>query len=61
MIRYLILGIIGMAIALTGIVMVNYLVAALGGALIFGAFFWFVRSNQGTPAPAQPDDSVRQP
>ena len=50
-----------MAIALTGILMVNYLVAALGGALVFAAFFWFARSNQGTPAPAQPDDSVRRP
>lgn len=61
MIRYLILGIIGMAFALIGIFAVNYLVVAVGGALVFAAFFWFARSNQGSPAPAQPDDSVRRP
>lgn len=60
MIRYLILGIVGMALALIGIFTANYVFAAVGGVIVFGAFFWFSRTSQGTPAPAQPDDSVHR-
>ena len=49
-----------MIVALLGILRVNYLVVAVGGALVFAAFFWFARSNQRSPAPAQPDDVVRE-
>lgn len=41
---------------LFGIVRTLYPVVAAGVALILAAFFWFVRSGQGSPAPAKEDD-----
>lgn len=55
-VAYIIMGIVGMALALFGIVQALYPVVAIGVALILAAFFWFVRSGQGTPAPAKEDD-----
>jgi hypothetical protein len=46
-----------MALALFGIMRPLYPVVAVGVVLIFAAFFWFVRTNQGTPA-RQGDDSI---
>jgi hypothetical protein len=54
---FLLLGIAGTALALVGFFSGAYVLVALGVAMIFGAFFSFVRSNQGTPAPAR-DDST---
>lgn len=54
---YILLGVLGSALALVGVLQSLYPLAALGAALIFAAFFLFSRNNQGTPAPAGPDDS----
>lgn len=58
-VRYLIVGILGMALALFGILRTVYPFVAVGIVLILAAFFWFSRTNQGTPAPANGDDSAR--
>ena len=58
-VRYLIVGILGMALALFGIMRTLYPLVAIGVVLILAAFFWFSRTNQGTPAPANGDDSAR--
>ncbi len=58
-VRYLIVGILGMALALFGIMRALYPAVAIGVVLILGAFFWFSRTNQDTPAPANGDDSAR--
>lgn len=55
-VAYIIVGIVGMAVALFGIVQTLYWVVAIGMALILGAFLWFARSGQGSPAPAKEDD-----
>jgi hypothetical protein len=52
---YLAIGILGMAAALVGVFGAIYPLAAVGAAMIFAAFFLFVRTNQGTPAPANGD------
>ena len=58
-VRYLIVGILGMALALFGIMRTLYPAVAVGIVLIVAAFFWFSRTNQVTPAPANGDDSAR--
>ena len=58
-VRYLIVGILGMALARFGIMRALYPAVAIGVVLILAAFFWFSRTNQGTPAPANGDDSAR--
>ena len=58
-VRYLIVGILGMALALFGIMRTLYTAVAVGIVLILAAYFWFSRTNQGTPAPANGDDSAR--
>lgn len=57
--RYIILGVLGMALALFGALRPLYPLVAIGVVLIFAAFFWFSRTNQGTPAPAKGDGSMR--
>lgn len=54
---YLVLGIVGSALALFGFFSQVYVLVALGVAMIFAAFFLFVRTNQGTPAPAKGEES----
>ena len=57
-VRYLIVGILGMALALFGVMRTLYPLVAAGVVLILAAFFWFSRTNQGTPAPANGDESM---
>ena len=54
-VSYLVLGIVGSVLALFGFFSQTYVLVALGVAMIFGAFFLFVRTNQGTPAPVKDD------
>ena len=55
---YLALGIAGVALALFGFFSSVYALVAVGVAMIPAAFFLFVRTKQGTPAPAKGDDSL---
>lgn len=55
---YIILGVAGMALALFGVLQQVYVLVAAGVVLIIGAFFLFSRTNQGTPAPAGPEEST---
>ncbi len=55
---YIILGVAGMALALFGALAQVYVLVAAGVVLIFAAFFLFSRTNQGTPAPAGPEEST---
>ena len=55
---YIVLGVLGSALALFGALQQVYLLVALGVVLIFAAFFLFSRTNQGTPAPAGPEEST---
>jgi hypothetical protein len=57
-VRYVALGIVGMAVALVGILKTLYPLVALGVVLIIAAFFWFSSTNQGTPAPGKGSDSI---
>lgn len=56
---YILIGIAGMAVALVGAMVPIYPLVAIGVVMIFAAFFLFSRTNQGTPAPAHPDESSR--
>lgn len=56
---YILIGIAGMGLALVGALSSVYPLVALGVVMIFAAFFLFSRTNQGTPAPAGPEDSSR--
>jgi hypothetical protein len=56
---YILIGIAGLAVALVGAMVPIYPLAAIGVVMIFAAFFLFARTNQGTPAPAHPDESLR--
>jgi hypothetical protein len=56
---YLAIGTLGMAAALIGVFGAIYPLVAVGVAMIFAAFFLFVRTNQGTPAPAKGDSASR--
>ena len=58
-VRYLIVGIFGMALASFGIIRTLYPLVAIGIVVILAAFFWFSRTNQGTPAPAKGDARAR--
>lgn len=53
---YIVLGLLGSTLALFGAFEQIYLLVAAGVVLIFAAFFLFSRTNQGTPAPAGPDE-----
>lgn len=55
---YIILGVAGMALAVFGALQQVYVLVALGVVLILAAFFLFARTNQGTPAPAGPEEST---
>jgi hypothetical protein len=57
-VRYIATGIVGMALALFGAMRSLYPLVALGVVLIFAAFFWFARTNQGSPAPAKDEESM---
>lgn len=54
---YIVLGLLGSALALYGALEQIYVLVAVGVVVIFAAFFLFARTNQGTPAPAGPDES----
>jgi hypothetical protein len=54
---YLILGVLGSALALFGAFKQLYVLVGAGVVMIFAAFFLFSRTNQGTPAPAGPEES----
>ena len=54
---YIVLGLLGSALALFGALEQVYVLVAAGVVLILAAFFLFSRTNQGTPAPAGPDES----
>jgi EamA domain-containing membrane protein RarD len=53
----IVLGLAGVALALAGFAEQLYPLVALGAAMVFGAFFLFARTNQGSPAPAGPEES----
>jgi hypothetical protein len=55
---YLILGVLGSALALFGAFEQVYVLVAAGVAMIIAAFLLFSRTNQGTPAPAGPEEST---
>jgi hypothetical protein len=55
---YIILGVLGSALALFGALQQVYVLVAAGVVLILAAFFLFARTNQGTPAPAGPEEST---
>ncbi len=55
---YIVLGVLGSALALFGALEQVYVLVALGVVVIFAAFFLFSRTNQGTPAPAGPEEST---
>ena len=57
---YILIGIAGMAVALTGAMVPIYPLVAVGVVMILAAFFMFSRTDQGTPAPAHPDESSRR-
>ena len=54
---YILIGIAGMAAALIGVMQSLYPLVAVGVGMVFAAFFLFSRTNQGTPAPAGPEES----
>ena len=54
----IILGVLGSALALFGALQQVYVLVAVGVAMVFAAFFLFARTNQGTPAPAGPEEST---
>ena len=56
---FILIGIAGMALALTGAMVTIYPLAAVGVVMILAAFFLFARTDQGPPAPAHPDESSR--
>lgn len=49
MVTYIVLGLLGTAVTLGGIMTEAWALIPLGVALIIGAFFWFVRNRQRTP------------
>ena len=55
---YIVLGVLGSALALFGALQQVYVLVGLGVVMIFAAFFLFSRTNQGTPAPAGPEEST---
>jgi uncharacterized membrane protein YbaN (DUF454 family) len=57
---YILIGVAGMALALIGAMVPIYPLTALGAVMVFAACFLFSRTNQGTPAPAHPDESSRK-
>lgn len=52
------LGVAEMVLASFGALQQVYVLVAGGVMLILGAFFLFSRTNQGTPAPAGPEEST---
>ncbi len=59
MIPYVLLGLLGLVVTLVGTTTdLNWLIP-VGMAVIFGAFFWFVRGRQGTPIMTKEDGTRR--
>ncbi len=59
MIPYLLLGLLGLAVTLAGTTTDLRWLIPIGMAVIFGAFFWFVRGRQGTPIMTKEDGTRR--
>lgn len=64
MITYVLLALVGLAVALVGTTAhLNWLIV-VGLAILLGSFFWFVRARQGTPIMTKPittkEDGTRQ-
>ncbi len=59
MITYVLLALVGLAIALVGTTnRIGWLIV-LGLAILLGSFFWFVRGRQGTPIMTKEDGAQR--
>ena len=59
MITYVLLAVVGLAIALVGAMTGLTWLMPVGLVLLIGAFFWFVRARQGTPVMTKEDGSQR--
>ena len=59
MITYVLLALIGLAIALVGTTTERSWLIPVGLAVLLGAFFWFVRGRQGTPIMTKEDGGER--
>ncbi len=59
MITYAVLALVGLAITLAGTLTDRLWLVPVGMAVIFGAFFWFVRGRQGTPIMTKEDGTSR--
>ena len=59
MVTYVLLALVGLALALVGTTAhLNWLIV-LGLVVLLGAFFWFVRARQGTPILTKEDGTKR--
>ncbi len=59
MITYILLALVGLAIALVGTTAhINWLIP-IGLVILLGAFFWFVRHRQATPIMTREDGAQR--
>ncbi len=59
MITYVLLALVGLAIALVGTTTERSWLIPVGLAVLLGAFFWFVRGRQGTPIMTKEDGGER--
>ncbi len=59
MITYVLLALVGLAIALVGTTTERSWLIPVGLAVLLGAFFWFVRGRQGTPIMTKEDGTQR--
>ena len=59
MIPYVLLGLLGLAVTLAGTMTEFNWLIPIGMAVIFGAFFWFVRARQVTPIMTKDEDGSR--
>ena len=59
MVLYVVLALLGLAVTLVGTTTDLTWLIPVGMALIFGAFFWFVRNRQGTPIMTKEDGGRR--
>ncbi len=59
MITYLVLALVGLAIALVGTTTGPFWLVPVGLVVLLGAFFWFVRGRQGTPIMTKEDGTER--
>lgn len=60
MITYVLLALVGLAVAMVGTTAEIYPLIPLGLAILLGSFFWFVRHRQGTPIMTKEDGTGRQ-